>query len=83
MEEYDNEIKRDLTTKIINFVKTEEGKFLLSMIRSTKENRINDLTYANKDDVFTSQGEVRAYTDLLNFLSEDSLSVLREQFKDS
>lgn len=82
MENYDNELKKELITKIINFIKTEEGKFLLTMVKSTHQNRVNDLTYANKDDIFSYQGEVRAYADMLNFLSEDSLVVLREQFSD-
>ncbi len=82
MEQYDNELKKELITKIIKFVKSEEGNFLLHMIKSTQQNRVNDLTYSNKDDIFSLQGEVRAYNDLISFLSEESLTVLREQFND-
>ncbi len=74
---YDNESKKVLITQIINFMKSDAGEYLKSMIVSTHKNRLNDLIYANKEDIFIVQGELRAYNDVIGFLDESSLETIR------
>ncbi len=69
-------------TKIINFIKSEAGSYLVKMVSETQQNRINELIYADKNDIFNCQGEVRAYNDILNLLKEDTLVIIRQQVAD-
>jgi len=66
-------------SEIIDFLKTDSGKLLAKMIEESRKARINDLTYADKEEIFGFQGEVRAYNDILNLLTEKTLQVLRQQ----
>lgn len=75
------EEKIEQLTSIISFLESTPGKLLVNMIKETSENRLLELVYSNKDDVFTCQGEVRAYKDILNLLTPETIKVLREQIQ--
>ena len=77
---YEEKAEKLLLTEIINFVKGDAGKYLASLIQSTKQNRVNDLIYSdNKNETLQYQGEVRAYTDILGLFDEKTLISIREQ----
>ena len=74
MEVIENEVTKELlVSQIINFLKTDAGIYMLEIIKDTKENRVQDLIYSNKENIFGVQGEVVAYSDILEFLTEDNL----------
>ncbi len=70
--------QKEQITEIINFLKSDSGKLLITMIEETKKSRVNELIYANKEDIFNCQGEVRAYSDILNLMSEETLLIIRQ-----
>lgn len=77
---YEEKAEKLLLTEIINFVKSDSGKYLVSLVNSTKQNRVNDLVYSdNKDETLQYQGEVRAYNDVLSLFEEKTLISIREQ----
>lgn len=77
---YEEKAEKLLLTEIINFVKSDSGQYLVSLVNSTKQNRVNDLVYSdNKDETLQYQGEVRAYNDVLSLFEEKTLISIREQ----
>lgn len=75
--------EKELLTKIISFVKSDAGMYLTKMITETKNNRINELIYAQKDEMLVTQGEVRALNDIINLFNENTLKLIREQFENN
>lgn len=76
---YEDKAEKLLLTEIINFIKSDSGEYLISLITSTKNNRVNDLVYSDsKDETLQYQGEVRAYNDVLSLFDEKTLISIRE-----
>lgn len=73
----DDEQKEQLI-QILDFLKSEPGKLLVKMVSETKDNRVNDLIYSSKEDIFNYQGEVRAYNDILNLLKPETIKLIIE-----
>jgi hypothetical protein len=75
----DKDEEAELLTSLANFINSPSGKYLIEMINITRTDKVEELIYANKDELLNLQGELKAYSNILTFLNPEAIRSKREQ----